>query len=88
MKKEIWLIESGKLVCHYETWHGKKGFKVFELFKQEYKYDTDYYQFRENGTKYHITQVSYNNLTKCYTPLYNNTKFNAFIDADLSILKN
>lgn len=80
MKKEIWTIENGKLRIDYITWKGKPGFKIFdECIKRN-----DYYTFKESGTNYYLGSLSWSNLTNCFTPLYNNTKFMAFIEADIT----
>lgn len=82
MKTEIWTIENGKLVCNYETYRGHWGVKVFVCSGK----NGETYSFKEEGTNYGLGCVSWNNLTKSYTPLYNNTKFAAFIKADLKQL--
>jgi hypothetical protein len=84
MKEEIWTIENGKLVCTYTTYHDHTGRKEFILKRIERGVVGPEYYFYEEGTKYFLGCVNWCNLTKSYHPLYNNTKFRAYIEADLS----
>lgn len=86
MKTEIWKIENGLLVCYYETYNGHKGAKAFKLCATRDFLGQTEYDFKEDGTKYYMSCVRWCNLTKSYTPLYNNTKFSAFIKADITTI--
>ena len=82
MKKETYSIENGKLICEYETYKGKIGRKTFSL-KNIRGGLFDFFFF---FTNYFLRGVQWDNLCKCYTALYNNTKLSGFIKCDLSQL--
>lgn len=85
MKEEKWVIEDNKLVVYYETYKGKKGKTIFECYKSLPDVRDCTYSFRYK--KYYLGSVRYCNLVKCYVPLYNKTRFRAFINCDLTKLK-
>jgi len=82
MKKEKYSIQNGKLICEYETYKGKFGQKVFTLKSIQ----NGMFNFFEDGTNYFLRGVQFDNLCKCYTTLFNNTKLSGFIKCDLSQL--
>jgi hypothetical protein len=85
MKKEVWSIEDNMLVCNYTTWSGIEGKKSFCLV-QKMQFGSSYqFYFRERGTNYRLL-MSWCNLAQCYTASSNNTRFSAFVRADLQLL--
>lgn len=85
MKKETWSIEDNMLVCNYTTWSGMEGKKSFCLVQKMKFGSNDQFLLRERGTNYRLL-MTWCNLSNCYTAFSNNTKFSAFVRADLQLL--
>lgn len=81
MRNEKWSVADGKLVVNYTTTSGKEKCQEFDFAG---KTAGGGLNFMKKGTRSALKNITFDNLTQCYTPLYNTTPFSAFIRCDLS----